>query len=238
MQTMSRDHSEKRPNVLTRADLESDRLRKLYCQANPGARVLSDAELESSLQSLLQSHPESEDVWLFGYGSLIWNPILHFEERHVANLHGYHRRFCLWSHIGRGSLQKPGLVLGLDAGGSCRGVVFRIGAKQAQKELRLLWRREMALGSYSPRWLNATTGSRDLSAIAFIVNRNHPNYAGRLPLETVLKTMVGTRGYLGTPAEYLHETIRGLLAHGVRDEYLMDIRKRILALHPELAHSR
>ena len=238
LQTVSRDHSEKRPNVLTRADLESDRLRKLYCQANPGARVLSDAELESSLQSLLQSHPEGEDVWLFGYGSLIWNPILHFEERHVAKLRGYHRRFCLWSHINRGSPQKPGLVLGLDAGGSCRGVVFRIGAKQAQKELRLLWRREMALGSYSPRWLNATTGSRDLSAIAFVINRNHPNYAGRLPLETVLMTMVGTRGYLGTPAEYLHETIRGLLAHGVRDEYLMNIRKRLLALHPELAHLR
>ena len=224
--------------MLTRADLESDRLRRLYCQANPGARVLSDAELESSLQSLLQSHPLGEDVWLFGYGSLIWNPILHFEERHVAKLRGYHRRFCLWSHINRGSPQKPGLVLGLDAGGSCRGVVFRIRANQAQNELRLLWRREMALDSYSPRWLNVNTGERDLSAIAFIVNRNHPNYAGRLPLETVLKTMVGTRGYLGTPAEYLHETIRGLLAHGVRDEYLMDIRKRILALHPDLARAR
>lgn len=224
--------------MLTRTDLESDRLRKLYCEANPGARVLSDAELESSLQSLLQSRPKGEDVWLFGYGSLIWNPIVHFEERHVAKLHGYHRRFCLWSHIGRGSRQKPGLVLGLDAGGSCRGVVFRISARQAQRELRLLWRREMALGSYNPRWLGVSTGSRDLSAIAFIVNRNHPNYAGRLPLETVLKTMVGARGYLGTPAEYLHETIRGLLAHGVRDEYLMDIRKRILALHPDLAHSR
>jgi cation transport protein ChaC len=224
--------------MLTRADLESNRLRKLFCQANPGARVLSDAELESSLQSLLQSHSEGEDVWLFGYGSLIWNPILHFEERHVARLHGYHRRFCLWSHVGRGSPQKPGLVLGLDIGGSCRGVVFRIRAEQARNELRLLWRREMVLGSYCPRWLKVAAGDRELSAMAFIVNRNHPSYAGRLPLETVLKTMVGTRGYLGTPAEYLHETVRGLLAHGVRDEYLMDIRKRILALHPDLARSR
>jgi cation transport protein ChaC len=224
--------------MLTRADLESNRLRKLFCQANPGVRVLSDAELESSVQSLLQSHPAGEDIWLFGYGSLIWNPILHFEERHVAKLHGYHRRFRLWSHVGRGSLQKPGLVLGLDIGGSCRGVVFRIRAEQARNELRLLWRREMVLGSYCPRWLKVTTGERELNAIAFIVNRNHPSYAGRLPLETVLKTMVGTRGYLGTPAEYLHETVRGLLAHGVRDAYLMEIRKRILALHPEPVHSR
>lgn len=229
---------ENRSDMLTRADLESNRLRKLFCQANPGVRVLSDAELESSIQSLLQSHPEGEDVWLFGYGSLIWNPILHFEERHVARLHGYHRRFCLWSHVGRGSLQKPGLVLGLDTGGSCRGVVFRVHAEQARNELRLLWRREMVLGSYCPRWLKVATGDRELSAIAFTVNRNHPSYAGRLPLETVLKNMVGTRGYLGTPAEYLHETVRGLLAHGVRDEYLMDIRKRILALHPDLARSR
>ena len=224
--------------MLTRADLESDRLRKLFCQANPGVRVLSDAELESSLQSVLQPHPDGEDVWLFGYGSLIWNPLLQFEERHVARLHGFHRRFCLWSHVGRGSLQKPGLVLGLDVGGSCRGVVFRIRAERAQEELRLLWRREMVLGSYCPRWLKISTGDRDLNALAFIVNRSHASYAGRLPLETVLKTMVSTRGYLGTPAEYLHETIRGLLAHGVRDTYLMEIRRHVIALYPEVAHKR
>ena len=224
--------------MLTRADLESDRLRKLFCQANPGVRVLTDAELEASIQSLLDEHPAGEDVWLFGYGSLIWNPIIHFEERHVAKLHGYHRRFCLWSHVGRGSLKKPGLVLGLDAGGCCRGVVFRIDSARARSELKLVWRREMVLGSYSPRWLKLNAGDRDMNAIAFIVNRNHQSYAGRLPVETVLKTMVGTHGYLGTPAEYLHETIRGLLEHGVRDEYLMDIRRRILAMHPELAHPR
>jgi len=215
--------------MLTRADLESDRLRKLFCQANPGARVLSDSELEASLQSLLQPHPPGEDVWLFGYGSLIWNPIIHFDERHVVRLHGFHRRFCLWSHVNRGSMQKPGLVLGLDAGGSCRGVAFRIRRELAERELRLLWRREMVLGSYRPRWLKVTTGERDLNAIAFIVNRDHANYAGKLPIETVLKAMAGARGFLGTPAEYLHDTIRGLLEHGVRDQYLMEIRKRMLA---------
>jgi len=224
--------------MLTRADLESDRLRKLFCQDNPGARVLSDAELESSMQSSLQPHPEGEDVWLFGYGSLIWNPLFQFEERHVARLHGFHRRFCLWSHVGRGSLHTPGLVLGLDGGGSCRGVVFRISAGRAQQEMRLLWRREMVLGSYCPRWLKVSTGDRELNALAFIVNRSHASYTGRLPRETVLKTMAGARGFLGTPAEYLHETIRGLLAHGIRDEYLMDLRKRLLVMHPELAPSR
>ena len=221
--------------MLTRADLESNRLRKLFCQANPGVRVLSDADLESSLESLLRSHPEGEDVWLFGYGSLVWNPIIRFEERHVAKLHGYHRSFCLWSHVGRGSLQKPGLVLGLDSGGSCRGVAFRIRSDRAENELRLLWRREMVLGSYCPRWVKVDMDDRDLSAIAFIVRRDHPGYAGRLPLDTVIKIMVSARGFLGTPAEYLHETIQGLLKHGVRDAYLMEIRRHVNALYPKLA---
>jgi cation transport protein ChaC len=223
--------------TLTRADLESDRLRKLFVKVNPHVRVLSDAELETSLQSLLATHPNSEDVWLFGYGSLIWNPIIHFRERHVARLHGYHRRFCLWSHIGRGSLARPGLVLGLDVGGCCRGVAFRIDASHVAEELRLLWRREMVLGSYCPRWITANLTERQVRALAFIVNRTHPAYAGRLPTEVVLKTLVSASGYLGTPAEYLIRTNHALLEHGVRDEYLLDLRRRMLALHPEFARA-
>jgi cation transport protein ChaC len=221
--------------ALTRADLESDRLRKLFREANPGVPVLSDAELEASVGGLLDQHPQGTDAWLFGYGSLIWNPIVRHVEWRLARLHGYHRRFCLWSHVGRGSLQKPGLVLGLDAGGSCHGVAFRIAARDAVDELRLLWRREMVLGSYCPRWITVDAGGETLRAIAFIVNRKHPSYAGRLPLEAVVKAMVSARGYLGTPTEYLFETVRGLTEHGVRDPYLLEIRKRVLALHPELA---
>lgn len=224
--------------TLTRADLENNRLRKLYSQAHPSTKVLSDDELEASLQGLLAHHEAGEDVWLFGYGSLIWNPIVHSAERRVARLHGYHRRFCLWSLVGRGSPAHPGLVLGLDLGGCCRGVAFRIVAAHAASELRLLWRREMVVGSYSPRWVKVAALDGEVRAIAFIANREHPHYAGRLPLETVLTNMVSARGYLGTPAEYLLETIRGLLEHGVRDEYLMDLKNRVLAWHPELAQAR
>jgi cation transport protein ChaC len=222
---------------LTRADLEADRLKKLFCEANPGVRVLSEAEQDASVAELLGQHPPGEDVWLFGYGSLIWNPIVQHEERCVARLHGFHRSFCLWSHVNRGSRQKPGLVLGLDAGGSCRGVAFRIAGRQAPDELRLLWRREMVLGAYSPRWTKIDTGKNSPRAIAFFINREHPNYAGKLQMETVIKALVSTRGHLGTPAEYLLETVRGLNEHGVRDPYLLELRRRVLALHPELAHS-
>jgi glutathione-specific gamma-glutamylcyclotransferase len=221
--------------TLTRADLENDRLRKLFREANPDVQVLSETDLEASARTLLRDHPADADVWLFGYGSLIWNPIIRYEERRVARVHGFHRRFCLWSHVNRGSMQKPGLVLGLDAGGSCHGVAFRIAASNAAEELRLIWRREMVLGSYIPRWVPMDVAGESMRAIAFIVNRRHPSYAGRLPLETVIRTLVSARGYLGTPAEYLLETVKGLVEHGVRDSYLMELRKRVLALHPELA---
>jgi hypothetical protein len=111
---------------------------------------------------------------------------------------------------------------------------FRIAGRHAKEELRLLWRREMVLGAYSPRWAKVDTGEETVRAIAFFVNRQHSNYAGRLPLESVIKTLVSTRGQLGTPAEYLMETGRGLTAHGVRDAYLLELRKRVLAIHPEL----
>ena len=223
---------------LTRADLENDLLRVEFRKANPGIPVLSDAEQEASLRAILDQHEPGSDVWLFGYGSLVWNPLVHHRERRVARLHGFHRSFCLWSHVNRGSLQKPGLVLALDSGGSCHGVAFRIAGHHAAEELRLLWRREMVLGAYSPRWTTVEAGNETLKAIAFFVNRDHANYAGKLSLETVIKTLVSTRGTLGTPVEYLLETVRGLVEHGVRDPYLLELRKRVLAMHPEMAASR
>jgi len=223
---------------LTRTDLEKDVLREAFRRAHPGVPVLSDADQEASLRSVLDQHEPGADVWVFGYGSLVWNPIVHHEERRVARMHGFHRSFCLWSHVNRGSLQKPGLVLGLDEGGSCRGVAFRIAHGKVPAELRLLWRREMVLGVYSPRWATVEAGNDTLRAIAFFANRKHANYAGKLPLETVIKTLVSARGQLGTPAEYLLETVHGLVEHGVRDAYLLELRKRLLAVHPELAPSR
>jgi len=223
---------------LTRADLEKDLLRETFRKTHPGIPVLSDADQEASLRGILGQHEAGADVWVFGYGSLVWNPLVHHDERRVARMHGYHRSFCLWSHVNRGSMQKPGLVLGLDTGGSCKGVAFRIAWHHVAEELRLLWRREMVLGVYSPRWAAVEAGNDTLRAIAFFANREHPNYAGRLPLETVIKTLVSARGQLGTPAEYLLETVRGLIEHGVRDPYLLELRKRLLAIHPELAPSK
>ncbi|MCK7491255.1 MAG: gamma-glutamylcyclotransferase [Comamonadaceae bacterium] len=119
--------------------------------------MLSEAALEASLQQALAQRPAGPDVWLFGYGSLVWNPFIRFLERRPGTVRGYHRRFCLWSRINRGTPEQPGLALGLEPGGACRGVVFRMDDDVAEDELRILWRREMMLGSYVPRWVRATS---------------------------------------------------------------------------------
>ncbi len=99
-------------------------------------RVLSPDELLASRRAALAGVDLSAGVWLFGYGSLIWNPAFHFTDRLIGRIWGYHRRFCLWTHLGRGQPERPGLVLGLERGGSCQGVAFHIAPEQVEEELR------------------------------------------------------------------------------------------------------
>jgi cation transport protein ChaC len=126
-------------------------------------------------------------------------------------------------------------VLGLDLGGTCHGLAYRLAAASAAAELRLLWRREMLSGSYSPRWMRveaapceASHGCKEeLRALAFVVNREHPNYAGRLPVDVVAKALAAACGHIGSSAEYLHNTVAALAAHGLRDTYLERLRDRL-----------
>ncbi len=218
---------------LTREDLENGLMQQLFSECRGGPRCLSDEELDASIRCTLAGHAPGEDIWVFGYGSLIWNPLFHYLERRTATLRGYHRRFCLWSMMGRGTPENPGLVLGLDRGGVCRGVVYRISAHHAVEELRLLWRREMVVGSYCPRWLKVEApghaSREDVRALAFVVNREHCNYAGRLPDERVATALATARGHIGASAEYLMKTFEGLAAHGIHDRHLAGLRERVLA---------
>lgn len=209
--------------TLSRKDLENDGLRAHFAGSYPATQVLTPEQLECSIDGMLATHPPGKDLWLFGYGSLIWNPCLDFAERKVVRVHGHHRSFCVWSHMGRGTRDHPGLVLGLDGGGSCHGVAFRIEAAKVRAELRLVWRREMVVGSYCPRWVRADALDGTFSAIAFVVNRDHPSYAGKLPIENVARILASARGHLGTPADYLRSTVQGLRDHGVKDSYLTRI---------------
>lgn len=221
---------------LCRGDLERNILRQDLDECL-NCHLLSDEELERSLQEALNSPlREDRDVWLFAYGSLIWNPVLEYEARHVATVHGYHRSMCLWSRINRGTPQTPGVVLGLDRGGRCTGVVYRIPADIAEQELRLLWRREMLLGSYSPKWVHATQGQQSFRALAFVVNRERSGYAGRIPNDQLVDVLCRAKGKLGSALEYLRLTIDGLAANGIRDPQLLQLDALVRVRQGETDH--
>jgi glutathione-specific gamma-glutamylcyclotransferase len=213
---------------LTRHDLESDAMRVALEQSQ--LPLLSKDAFDASLEAILTTRTPNEDAWVFAYGSLIWNPLIHTTERVPAVLHGYHRRYCLWSRAGRGTPEQPGLMLGLDYGGSCRGVALRVAAEVADYELKLLWRREMIMGSYAPRWVKVRTGKKTVRAIAFVVNHEHPHYAGKLREETVVKTIACACGRLGPCADYLQNTVAGLAAHGIYDRALSHLDKLVTAV--------
>ncbi len=215
---------------LTRSDLEKGRVQEMIVQSNPTASFLSEAELQASLSNTLQQQPPNSDVWLFAYGSLIWNPVFKFLERRMGMIYGFHRRFCLWVPAGRGTPDHPGLVLGLDRGGSCRGIAFRIAAADIPSELLLVWRREMIVGSYVPRWVRVEDGKQGFKAITFVINRQHRRYAGELSQETTVNSIATASGHLGSCADYLMQTVDGLLSVGIKDKYLLSLRDQVKSL--------
>ena len=208
------------PGTLCRDDLERGRMREIYAAAVDPARALDDEQLAASLTQTLAARPAGAGWWIFAYGSLLWNPLFPVAEMRVATLRGWHRRFCLWSLASRGTPDAPGLVLGLEPGGACRGVALRLPAPLGLDELHLLWRREMVVGSYRPRWLAVDAGGRKLTALAFVVRRDHPQYTGRLDAEREAEVLARASGAFGSSLDYLERTRVALVAHGIVDPYL------------------
>jgi len=212
--------------TLSRRDLEEGRMRAVYVEAL-GQHALTDEELSESLTQTLSRRPKGAGWWVFGYGSLLWNPLFPFAESRPARLRGLHRRFCLWSLASRGRPDFPGLVLGLDRGGSCQGVAYRLPAPLAIDELHLLWRREMVTGAYDPRWVRLDSGGKPLHAIAFVVRRDHAQYAGHLLIEEQAQIIARAAGAFGSSADYLERTRVALVSHGVVDPYLDRLAARV-----------
>jgi len=212
---------------LTREDLENDALRKQYENLRDHVPLVPEEQFHASLEATLAGWNPAEDLWVFAYGSLIWKPLIHYVEQRRALLHGFHRRFCLRSRGARGTVDNPGLVLGLDFGGCCNGVAFRIEAAKARHELKMIWRREMVLGSYAPRWVNLACDDSSVRAVAFVVNHAHPHYAGKLPADELTRILATAGGTLGSCAEYLHQTVECLTSSGIHDPHLTELRAAV-----------
>lgn len=163
---------------------------------------------------------DGRDVWIFAYGSLMWDPGFRFEEARPALLRGFHREFCLYSHRYRGTPEKPGLVLGLDAGGSCRGIAYRVHARDADKVMDYLWEREMLNRAYECKELKVHLAGRFVTARAFVVRRDHQQYAGKLPVERAVELICQGEGARGACFSYLENTVAHLDQLGIPDRRL------------------
>ena len=195
-------------------------MRALYAAAVDARHTLTDNELTTSLAQTLKAKPPASAWWVFAYGSLLWNPLFPFDDAQPATLSGRHRRFCLWSLASRGTATQPGLVLGLDQGGCCQGVVYRLPPRCAKEELALLWRREMVLGAYRPLWVSVRCHNKPLIALAFVVDRAHRQYTGKLTLAEQASVLSSAAGAFGSSADYLERARIALITHGIVDPYL------------------
>jgi glutathione-specific gamma-glutamylcyclotransferase len=188
---------------------------------SPGAVYLTDEDYEIAVRDIL-AHAPPGDIWLFGYGSLLWKPAFEYVESRMATVRGWHRSFCIRVARFRGTRDLPGLMMALDRGGQCRGKVFRIPADQAVESLKTLFRRELVVKppGTPPRWLMARTNDGPLPAIGFVVDRRSPFYSGGLAPEVVADIVSRAVGHWGSCAEYLHNTISHLEALGIHDRNL------------------
>jgi cation transport protein ChaC len=170
------------------------------------------------------------ELWVFGYGSLMWRPGFAFEEQAPAALIGAHRSLCVYSFHHRGTPERPGLVLGLDAGGACRGVAYRVAAAQREATLAYLREREQVTDVYLEvfRPISLLDGSgRELEALCYLIDRRHPQYAGRLSIEAQARLVCGAHGLSGDNVEYVLNTVRHLEEAGIHDVELIALAARL-----------
>ncbi|WP_046861958.1 gamma-glutamylcyclotransferase [Microvirga massiliensis] len=169
------------------------------------------------------------DLWVFGYGSLMWRPGFPFVERRYGLIHGYHRSLCVLSHVHRGTPERPGLVLGLDRGGCCHGVAFRIAAEEVAGTVHYLREREQVTGVYRERHLPVRLDdTRRITALAYVVDRAHPQYAGRLPDTELLRLVRQGEGVSGPNTDYVRSTYEHLQAMGVVDPILAGLATKLV----------
>lgn len=194
----------------------------------PGASYLTDAEYAELTDDALARAADGE-LWVFAYGSLLWKPACEVVERRPATVRGWHRSFCFKVPRFRGTPERPGLMMALDRGGQCKGMVLRLPPDRLRESLDQLFRREMTMKPVGNvvRWVEAQTPEGSLPALAFVVNRDSPRYVGRLALEEVAEVVATAAGHWGSCAQYLHETVSLLEQNGIRDRNLWRLQELV-----------
>jgi len=171
-------------------------------------------------EALLANWPPRQDLWIFGYASLIWRPEFEILEQHPTKVQGWHRALKMWSRLNRGTPECPGLVFALLSGGSCQGLVFRTPAMQVRQTIEQLWLREMPNSVYTTRWLQCPTPQGPVNALAFTLPRSSPSYTGNLSPAQYQHIFQNATGRYGTTLDYAKETFQSLKQQGIHDKAL------------------
>jgi cation transport protein ChaC len=170
----------------------------------------------------------NDDLWVFGYGSLMWRPGFDYLESALAWVHGYHRSLCVFSHVHRGTPERPGLVLGLDYGGSCQGVAFRVAAVAREATIAYLRERELVTSVYLERMVGLRfADGGTVRALTFVVDRRHEQYAGRLPIDQMARMVGQGVGVSGDNPAYVRNTYEHLLQLDIHDPALAQIVRKL-----------
>lgn len=203
-------------------------------QSQPDLRHLTDQyelteeEFAKTVRAVMESHGGQDDLWVFGYGSLMWRPDFPHLERHIGIVHGFHRAFCIYSHVHRGTRDRPGLVLGLDNGGSCKGVAYRVRGADAETVVEYLVNREMVTRVYMPRWVTVRIGGRKVRAHTYTVAHNHEQYAGKLTLDAAARAIRNSEGRSGINVDYLLDAVDHLYELGIADGPVHRLKRLVM----------
>jgi cation transport protein ChaC len=192
----------------------------------------SEEKMAESIETALRDWTPGCDVWIFGYGSLIWRPEFDFTEKRPAQIQGFHRALCLWSRINRGTPEVPGLVFGLEQSGSCQGMVFKVDAERVRSTFSSVWKREMGTGAYHPTWLDCITPEGPVKGLAFVINQAGPAYVSEPPQDALVEIILRARGSYGTCLEYVTQTADALHSAGIYDQRLMELVQCLRQLQP------
>jgi cation transport protein ChaC len=222
--------------LLKREELTSERIDQIVADAHAAGYhfFLSSEAREASLKEALTRYQPGEDVWVFAYGSLMWNPAIEFTEATPCSIEGWRRSFCFWVPLGRGTPELPGLMLALEGGGACEGIAYRLAPHQVHSELGILWNREMLSGVYQPRWVPAVLrDGRTVMAITFVVDPQHCQYCGDLPIERAAHHIAFAEGRRGPCRDYLANTVEHARSLGIHDPYIEELVVRVADLRGE-----